>query len=131
MKKFIALALAMVLALTVCAAFAEETVTLKIAHIGPLTGPAALYGVATSRGAQVAIEEINAAGGKYQIELIDQDDQHNPEISLNAYQEAKKQGADDRRHHHLRSLHRRRRRSVRGPRVHADPLRFLRQGDRR
>lgn len=41
MKKFIALALAMVLALTVCAAFAEETVTLKIAHIGPLTGPAA------------------------------------------------------------------------------------------
>ena len=93
MKKFIALALAMVLALTVCAAFAEETVTLKIAHIGPLTGPAALYGVATSRGAQVAIEEINAAGGKYQIELIDQDDQHNPEISLNAYQEAKKQGA--------------------------------------
>ena len=93
MKKFIALALAMVLALTVCAAFAEETVTLKIAHIGPLTVPAALYGVATSRGAQVAIEEINAAGGKYQIELIDQDDQHNPEISLNAYQEAKKQGA--------------------------------------
>ena len=93
MKKLIALALAMVLALTVCAAFAEETVTLKIAHIGPLTGPAALYGVATSRGAQVAIEEINAAGGKYQIELIDQDDQHNPEISLNAYQEAKKQGA--------------------------------------
>ena len=93
MKKMIALVLALTLALTVCSAFAEETITLKIAHIGPLTGGAALYGVATSRGAQVAIDEINAAGGKYQIELIDQDDQHNPEISLNAYQEAKKQGA--------------------------------------
>ncbi len=93
MKKIIALVLALTLALTVCSVFAEETVTLKIAHIGPLTGGAALYGVATSRGAQVAIDEINAAGGKYQIELIDQDDQHNPEISLNAYQEAKKQGA--------------------------------------
>ena len=93
MKKLIALALALALALTVCSAFAEEPITLKIAHIGPLTGGAALYGVATSRGAQVAVEEINAAGGKYKIELIDQDDQHNPEISLNAYQEAKKQGA--------------------------------------
>lgn len=93
MKKLIALLLALALTLTVCAALAEEPVVLKIAHIGPLTGGAALYGVATSRGAQVAIEEINAAGGKYQIELIDQDDQHNPEISLNAYQEAKKQGA--------------------------------------
>ena len=44
MKKLIALALALVLALTVCSAFAEEAITLKIAHIGPLTGPAALYG---------------------------------------------------------------------------------------
>ena len=93
MKKIIAMALALCLMLTVCSAMAEDVITLKIAHIGPLTGPAALYGVATSRGAQIAIDEINAAGGKYQIELIDQDDQHNPEISKNAYQEAKKQGA--------------------------------------
>ena len=93
MKKLIALALALALALTVCSAFAEEPITLKIAHIGPTTGPAALYGLATSRGAQIAVEEINASNGKYKIELIDQDDQHNPEISLNAYQEAKKQGA--------------------------------------
>ena len=94
MKKLIALALALALALTVCTAFADdEVITLKIAHIGPTTGPAALYGLATSRGAQIAVEEINASNGKYKIELIDQDDQHNPEISLNAYQEAKKQGA--------------------------------------
>ena len=92
MKKLIALALALALALTVCTAFADDVVTLKIAHIGPLTGAAALYGVATSRGAQIAVDEINALGGKYRIELIDEDDQHNPEISKNAYQDAKKQG---------------------------------------
>ncbi|MBR7175114.1 MAG: ABC transporter substrate-binding protein [Clostridia bacterium] len=93
MKKVLAMVLALCLMLAVGSAFAEDTITLKIAHIGPLTGPAALYGVATSRGCQIAIDEINAAGGKYKIELIDQDDQHNPEISKNAYQEAKKQGA--------------------------------------
>jgi amino acid/amide ABC transporter substrate-binding protein, HAAT family (TC 3.A.1.4.-) len=93
MKKLLALALVLALAMTVCTAVAEEPITLKIAHIGPLTGGAALYGIATSRGAQIAVEEINAAGGKYRIELIDEDDQHVPEISKNAYQDAKSQGA--------------------------------------
>ena len=93
MKKLIALALALVLALTVCSAFAEETITLKIAHIGPLTGPAALYGIATSRGAQIAVDEINAAGGKYKIELIDEDDEHNVEKVINAYNAALDAGA--------------------------------------
>ena len=65
MKKLIALALALVLALTVCSAFAEEAITLKIAHIGPTTGAAALYGLATQHGAEIAVDEINAAGGKY------------------------------------------------------------------
>ena len=93
MKKLIALALALVLALTVCSAFAEEPITLKIAHIGPLTGPAALYGIATSRGAQIAVDEINAAGGKYKIELIDEDDEHNVEKVINAYNAALDAGA--------------------------------------
>ena len=93
MKKLIALALALVLALTVCSAFAEETITLKIAHIGPTTGPAALYGIATSRGAQIAVDEINAAGGKYKIELIDEDDEHNVEKVINAYNAALDAGA--------------------------------------
>ena len=93
MKKLIALALALVLALAVCSAFAEETITLKIAHIGPLTGPAALYGIATSRGAQIAVDEINAAGGKYRIELIDEDDEHNVEKVINAYNAALDAGA--------------------------------------
>ena len=94
MKKLLALALALVLALTVCSAFAEEeTVTLKIAHIGPTTGPAALYGLATLHGAEIAVQEINEAGGKYKIELIAQDDEHNPEKVINAYNKALDDGA--------------------------------------
>ena len=93
MKKLIAVALALVLALTVCSAFAEEAVTLKIAHIGPTTGAAALYGLATQHGAEIAVEEINAAGGKYNIELICEDDEHNVEKVINAYNAALDAGA--------------------------------------
>ncbi len=94
MKKIIALALALMMALTLCTAFAEEDViTLKIAHIGPTTGAAALYGLATLHGAEVAAKEINEAGGKYRIELINEDDEHNVEKVINAYNAALDAGA--------------------------------------
>ena len=93
MKKLIALALALALTLTVCSAFADEPITLKIAHIGPTTGAAALYGLATQHGAEIAVDEINAAGGKYQIELITEDDEHNVEKVINAYNAALDAGA--------------------------------------
>ena len=94
MKKLFALALAFVLAVSMMAVSAEGgTVTLKIAHIGPLTGPAAVYGNATSRGAAIAAEEINAAGGKYQIVLLDADDTHDAEVAINAYNSVLDQGA--------------------------------------
>ena len=89
MKKIVALLLALTMTLSMAAfAGAEEAVTLKIAHIGPLTGAAAVYGMATSRGAQIAAEEINAAGGKYKIEIIDEDDTHDAEKAVNAYNDA-------------------------------------------
>ena len=94
MKKLTALVLALALALSVCAfAGAEETVTLKIAHIGPLTGAAAVYGTATSRGAKLAADEINAAGGKYIIEMLDEDDTHDAEKAVYAYNTVMDQGA--------------------------------------
>ena len=94
MKKLIALTLALSLCLGVFAfAGAEEAVTLKIAHIGPLTGAAAVYGTATSRGAKIAAEEISAAGGKYKVEIIDEDDAHDAEKSVNAYGDALDKGA--------------------------------------
>ena len=47
---------------------------------GPLTGGAAVYGVAVQNSAQMAIDEINAAGGLngYKFKLVATDDQHDP-----------------------------------------------------
>ena len=49
-----------------------------IGFSGPLTGGAAVYGLAVQNAAQMAVDEINAAGGLngYQIKLIATDDQH-------------------------------------------------------
>ena len=92
MKKVLALALAVCLALTVYSAFAEE-VTLKIAHIGPETGGAAVYGLATYRGALLAAEEISAADNGYTVELLNEDDTHDPEKAVNAYNTVMEKGA--------------------------------------
>ncbi len=62
----------------------EASGTFKVGFIGPLTGAAASYGVSASQGAQIAVEEINALGG-IQFELNIQDDVHNAETSVNAY----------------------------------------------
>ncbi len=93
MKKLVALLMAVAMLLSVASAVAEDVTTLKIAHIGPTTGAAALYGLATLHGAEVAVEEVNAAGGKYKIELIKEDDEHNVEKVINAYNAALEAGA--------------------------------------
>ena len=92
MKKFLAFALALALCLTSVAAMAEG-ITINVAHIGPTTGAAALYGIATQRGAEIAVAEINAAGGDYVINLICEDDEHNVEKAVNAYNAAMDAGA--------------------------------------
>ena len=93
MKKLVALLMALVMLLSVASALAEDVITLKIAHIGPTTGAAALYGLATLHGAEVAAAEVNEAGGKYKIELINEDDEHNVEKVINAYNAALDAGA--------------------------------------
>ena len=60
--------------------------TLKLGGIGPSTGPAALYGIAVKNGAQLAVDEINAANPDgVQLEWMWQDDEHDAEKSVNAY----------------------------------------------
>ena len=61
--------------------------TFKIGGIGPATGGAAVYGLAVKNGAQLAVDEINAAGGinGAQIEFNFQDDEHDAEKAVNAY----------------------------------------------
>ncbi len=94
MKKLLAVLLAAILLMSMVPVLAEdEPITLKIAHIGPTTGAAALYGLATLHGAEIAAAEINEAGGKYRIELINEDDEHNVEKVINAYNAALDAGA--------------------------------------
>ena len=65
--------------------------TFKLGVIGPLTGPAAAYGIAVQNGVDLAVKEINAAGGVNgaMLEMNSQDDEHDPEKSVNAYNNLK------------------------------------------
>ncbi|MGN0745956.1 MAG: ABC transporter substrate-binding protein [Aristaeellaceae bacterium] len=83
------LALALVLCMGT-AAMAEDTI--KIGLIGPQTGGAAVYGMAVARAAQIAVDEINAQGG-LQIALDVQDDEHDAEKAINAYNAVLDNGA--------------------------------------
>lgn len=98
MKKFLALTLAL---LMVAACFAacgngeqgsgSSQNAIKIGGTGPLTGGAAIYGNAAKNGAQIAVEEINALGG-LQFELRYEDDVHDPEKAVTAYNTLKDWG---------------------------------------
>lgn len=59
----------------------------RIGGIGPVTGGAAVYGLAVKNGAQIAIDEINAAGGVNGTQLVYsfEDDEHDAEKAVNAY----------------------------------------------
>ncbi len=72
--------------------FADDV--FKIGGIGPLTGGAAAYGIAVQNGAQIAVDEINENGGVngYQIEFQMEDDEHDAEKSVNAYNTLKDWG---------------------------------------
>ena len=65
--------------------FSDDTI--KIGLTGPLTGGAAVYGIAVKNSAQLAISEINAAGGldgvKFSFEMYD--DQHKADLVANHY----------------------------------------------
>lgn len=64
----------------------------KIGGTGPLTGGAAIYGNAAKNGAQIAVDEINAEGGAIQFELKYEDDEHDAEKAVNAYNALKDWG---------------------------------------
>ena len=109
MKKFLSMTIAAVLALT-CFAGCQKTKNINetagnssstdenvlvIGGIGPVTGPAAAYGIAVKNGEQLAVDEINAAGGinGMKLKLVYEDDEHDAEKAVNAYNAIKDAGA--------------------------------------
>ena len=91
--KIMSVALASVMALSMTA-MADEV--WKIGGIGPTSGGAAVYGQAVKNAMEIAAEEINEAGGinGYQVEIDFQDDEHDAEKALNAYNTLKDWGMD-------------------------------------
>ena len=69
-------------------------VTLKIGGSGPLTGDYAQYGNGVKNGAQLAVDEINAAGGVngIKLEFTLEDDEADAEKAVNAYNNLKDWG---------------------------------------
>lgn len=83
-----------VAALAGCSSQSGSSDKFYIGGIGPVTGDAAVYGNAVKNGAQIAVDEINAAGGinGYQIEFKFEDDQADGESAINAYNTLKDWG---------------------------------------
>lgn len=96
MKKFMCMTMAAMMA---AAAFtgcggsgsadgdSSDAAKLVIGGTGPLTGDYATYGNSVKNGAQIAVDEINAAGGVngVMLELLFEDDQADPEMAVNGY----------------------------------------------
>ena len=111
-KKVLALGLAAVMALATVACGGNDapavgseagktsevasSSTWNIGGIGPTTGGAAIYGQAVMNGAQIAVDEINAAGGinGVMVDFKFEDDEHNPEKAVNAYNSLKDWGME-------------------------------------
>lgn len=76
------------------AAEASGDATWHIGGIGPTTGGAAQYGQGVMNAIQIAVDEVNAAGGinGYQISYNFQDDEHDAQKSVNAYNTLKDWG---------------------------------------
>jgi branched-chain amino acid transport system substrate-binding protein len=66
----------------------------NIGGIGPVTGGAAVYGQSVKNGAELAVKEINASGGinGTPIEFNFEDDEHDAEKAVNAYNTLKDKG---------------------------------------
>ena len=65
---------------------------IKIGGIGPITGGAAIYGQAVKNAEELAVKEINAANGSDVFEWKFEDDEHDAEKSVNAYNTLKDWG---------------------------------------
>ncbi len=97
MKRFLTIVFAAAFVVTACFAFAscgkesknyaKDNKEFYIGASGPLTGGAAVYGTAVKNSAEMAVEEINAAGGinGVKIKFVMMDDKHDPSLVSTNY----------------------------------------------
>ncbi|MDR3324395.1 MAG: ABC transporter substrate-binding protein [Spirochaetaceae bacterium] len=87
MKRFGFMLAAAVCCAALYAGCAKGGDDVKIGFVGPLSGDVAVYGVDCLNGARLAVDEVNASGGVLgkQIVLVAEDDEGNPEKTVNVY----------------------------------------------
>lgn len=87
MKKFVGFAGFAVMAFSLASCSKNSGDTVKIGGVAPLSGSVAVYGVECKNGIDLAVEEINAAGGiaGKKIEFICEDDEGSPDKTVNAF----------------------------------------------
>lgn len=101
MRKFVKLAsVACAAAMMVSATAMAAEEEFLIGSIGPLTGDVASYGISVKQGAEIAVAEINKAGGvtigdtTYKFAMDSQDDQGSEDIAVQAYNTVMDDGAN-------------------------------------
>ena len=81
MKKIVGVAAVAAMVLAAAGCSKKESDTVKIGGIAPLSGAVAVYGVECKNGIDLAVEEINAAGGinGKKVEFVCEDDEGSPD----------------------------------------------------
>ncbi len=87
MKKVVGFTSVLVMALSLAGCSKNAGDTVKIGGVAPLSGSVAVYGVECKNGIDLAIDEINAAGGiaGKKVEFICEDDEGSPDKTVNAF----------------------------------------------
>lgn len=87
MKKIVGFAALVAMAFAFLGCSKKSSDTVKIGGVAPLSGSVAVYGVECKNGIDLAIEEINAAGGisGKKVEFVCEDDEGSPDKTVNAF----------------------------------------------
>ena len=94
-RHWMAVTLGALVVLAAPAAIAQApAAAVKVGVIGPFTGPSSDFGIPLRQGIELAVAEINTAGGYLgrPLELVVRDDKGNPDAGLAASQDLVKQG---------------------------------------
>ncbi len=87
MKSAAVAALALLVSVTMFTSCSKKAETIKIGGVAPLSGAVAVYGVECKNGIDLAVAEINAAGGinGQMLEFVCEDDEGDAAKSVSAY----------------------------------------------
>lgn len=85
-KKILCFILALTMLLSCISAVADSGSVIKIGVVAPLTGGSAIYGEGAGNAVAMAVEEINALGGAFTVEIVGiADDGAQAQQAMNAY----------------------------------------------